>query len=76
MQFDGIIKTPEDSYFPYYFVIFERLLRLLGLFLAIMLPGFWIALTSYNIDQLPFLLLATVTVSRFGLPLSSPWRSY
>lgn len=67
-----LLKTPEDSYFPYYFVIFERLLRLLGLFLAIMLPGFWIALTSYNIDQLPFLLLATVTVSRFGLPLSSP----
>lgn len=67
-----LLKTPEDSYFPYYFVIFERLLRLLGLFLAIMLPGFWIALTSYNMDQLPFLLLATVTVSRFGLPLSSP----
>ncbi|MEC0201465.1 spore germination protein [Paenibacillus lautus] len=67
-----LLKTPEDSYFPYYFVIFERILRLLGLFLAIMLPGFWIALTSYNMDQLPFLLLATVTVSRFGLPLSSP----
>lgn len=67
-----LLKTPEDSYFPYYFVIFERLLRLLGLFLAIILPGFWIALTCYNMDQLPFLLLATVTVSRFGLPLSSP----
>jgi hypothetical protein len=67
-----LLKTPEDSYFPYYFVIFERLLRLLGLLLAIMLPGFWISLTSYNMDQLPFLLLATVTVSRFGLPLSGP----
>lgn len=67
-----LLKTPEDSYFPYYFVIFERILRLLGLFLAIMLPGFWVALTSYNMDQLPFLLLATVTVSRFGLPLSGP----
>ncbi|GIP00555.1 spore germination protein [Paenibacillus lautus] len=67
-----LLKTPEDSYFPYHFVIFERLLRLLGLSLAIMLPGFWVALTCYNMDQLPFLLLATVTVSRFGLPLSAP----
>ncbi|WP_082341599.1 spore germination protein [Paenibacillus solani] len=67
-----LLKTPEDSYFPYHFVIFERLLRILGLLLAIMLPGFWVALTCYNMDQLPFLLLATVTVSRFGLPLSAP----
>lgn len=67
-----LLKSPEDSYFPYHFVIFERLLRLIGLLLAIMLPGFWVALTSYNMDQLPFLLLATVTVSRFGLPLSGP----
>lgn len=67
-----LLKSPEDSYFPYHFVIFERLLRLIGLSLAIMLPGFWVALTCYNMDQLPFLLLATVTVSRFGLPLSSP----
>lgn len=66
------LKTPEDSYFPYHFVIFERILRLLGLLIAIILPGFWIALTCYNMDQLPFLLLATVTVSRFGLPLSAP----
>lgn len=67
-----LLKSPEDSYFPYHFVIFERLLRLAGLLIAILLPGFWVALSSYNLDQLPFPLLATVTVSRFGLPLSGP----
>lgn len=67
-----LLKTPEDSYFPYYFVIFERLLRLLGLLIALLLPGFWVSLTSYNMDQLPFPLLATVTNSRFGLPFSGP----
>lgn len=67
-----LLKSPEDSYFPYHFVVFERSLRLLGLFIAIFLPGFWIALISYNMDQLPFPLLATVTNSRFGLPFSSP----
>lgn len=67
-----LLKTPEDSYFPYHFVIFERLLRLFGLAIAIFLPGFWVALTAYNMDQLPLPLLATVTNSRFGLPFSSP----
>jgi len=67
-----LLKTPEDSYSPFYFVIFERALRLLGLFIAILLPGFWIALTSYDIDQIPFPLLATITTSRFGLPFSTP----
>lgn len=67
-----LLKTPEDSYFPYHFVIFERILRLIGLFIALFLPGFWVALTSYNMDQIPFPLLATVTNSRFGLPFSSP----
>lgn len=67
-----LLKTPEDSYFPYHFVIFERILRLIGLAIALFLPGFWVALTSYNMDQIPFPLLATVTNSRFGLPFSAP----
>lgn len=67
-----LLKTPEDAYTPYHFVIFERLLRLVGLITAILLPGFWISLTSYNMDQLPLPLLATVTNSRYGLPFSGP----
>lgn len=67
-----LLKTPEDAYSPYHFVIFERLLRLFGLIIAILLPGFWISVTSYNMDQLPLPLLATVTNSRYGLPFSAP----
>lgn len=63
------MKTPEDSYFPYYFVTLERIIRGIGLFIAVMAPGFWISLTSYNMEQIPFPLLATVTVSRLGIPL-------
>ncbi len=42
---------------------------MIGLIVAIFLPGFWVSLSSVNIDQLPFALLATVVVSREGLPL-------
>jgi len=64
-----LIKSPEDVHFPYYFVLFGRFLRIVGLVVAIFLPGFWVSLASVNIDQLPFALLATVVVSREGLPL-------
>ncbi|MBO9599896.1 MAG: spore germination protein [Cohnella sp.] len=64
------MKSPEDLHLPYYFVAFERALRVIGLFVAIFLPGFWVALCAYNAEQLPFLLLATVANSRIGLPLS------
>ncbi|MEH7387322.1 spore germination protein [Bacillus sp. JJ1521] len=64
-----LIKSPEDVHFPYYFVLFGRFIRIVGLLIAIFLPGFWVSLASVNIDQLPFALLATVVVSREGLPI-------
>ncbi|WP_158602397.1 spore germination protein [Cohnella endophytica] len=65
------IKSPEDSYLPFYFVAFERMLRIIGLFVAIFLPGFWVALCTFSSEQLPFRLLATVSNSRIGLPFST-----
>ncbi|MCQ6560793.1 spore germination protein [Paenibacillus mendelii] len=66
-----LIKSPEDAHLPFFYVTFERLLRMFGLLIAICLPGFWIALLAFNTDQIPLPLLATVTMSRSGLPLSS-----
>ncbi|MFE5321022.1 spore germination protein [Paenibacillus sp. NPDC056579] len=66
------IKSPEDLHFTFYFVGFERMIRLVGLFVAIFTPGFWVALSTYNMEQLPFPLLATVATSRIGLPTSAP----
>ncbi|WP_168119607.1 spore germination protein [Paenibacillus sp. HB172176] len=67
-----LMKSPEDSHSFFFFVFFERFIRLLGLFLSLFLPGFWVALAAYEIDQLPMPLLAMVTNSRFGIPFSVP----
>jgi hypothetical protein len=75
-SFQSLIKSPEDAYFPPYFVAFERFIRMVGLFTSILLPGFWVALSSFNLDQLPFTLLTTVTVSRTGLPLPAPLEAF
>ncbi|PRX73504.1 GerA spore germination protein [Cohnella sp. SGD-V74] len=67
-----MLKSPEDMHLPYYYVALERVLRVIGLVVAIFFPGFWVAISAFNLDQIPFPLLATIVVSRLGLPLSGP----
>jgi hypothetical protein len=67
-----LTKSPEDSYINYAYVSLERMIRMLGLLISTFLPGIWIAFSSFNIEQIPYLLVATISVSRFGLPLSAP----
>ncbi|WP_280206886.1 spore germination protein [Brevibacillus sp. AY1] len=70
------IKSPEDDQYPIIYVWSERILRLGGIWIAIFLPGFWIALSAYNIEEFPFQLLATVTQGRMGLPFSAPMELF
>lgn len=65
-------KSPEDTYISYAYVSVERMIRMIGLIISGFLPGIWIALSAFNIEQIPYLLVATISVSRFGLPLSAP----
>ncbi|ERN51205.1 spore germination protein [Alkalihalophilus marmarensis] len=66
-----LLKTAEDSSSSFYFASTERVIRTIGLLISIYLPGFYTALTSHNIGQLPFPLIATISVSRSGLPFSN-----
>ncbi|PYF04695.1 spore germination protein [Ureibacillus chungkukjangi] len=68
INFFSLLKTSEDNENPIIFSSFERILRLLGVFLGIALPAFWLALTLFHQDQLPLQLLATVVISNRGLP--------
>ncbi|GAA3407725.1 spore germination protein [Paenibacillus hodogayensis] len=67
-----ILKSPEDVHFPSYYVLIERMLRAVGLIVAVFFPGFYIAVTAFNFDQIPFPLLATIASVRLGLPTSGP----
>jgi len=71
-----LIKSPEDIYSPFHIVSFEIIIRMFGLAIALFLPGFWIALTSYNMEQLPFPLLGTLVITRVGLPLPGPLEAF
>lgn len=65
-------KSPEDTYINYAYVSLERIIRVIGITVSGFLPSIWIAFSAFNIEQIPYLLVATISVSRFGLPLSAP----
>lgn len=68
-NFFELLKTPEDVHFPFYNVVVQRILRITGIVLSICLPGFWVAISSVNVDQMPYSLVSTVVISREGVPM-------
>lgn len=66
-----LFKTGEDNEYTMVFSSFERLVRVASLLIGLLLPAFWLALTTFHQNQLPLLFLATVIQSRTGLPLPS-----
>ncbi len=66
-----LLKSGEDVEYPVAFSTAERLLRVGGLIVGLVLPAFWLALTTFHQDQVPFQLLATIVQNNSGLPLPS-----
>lgn len=68
--------SPEDFYIGYFPVIFERLIRAMGLFIALFLPGLYIAIATYHQEQIPLTLLATLNMNRKGVPFPTPLEAF
>ncbi len=64
------LKSPEDLHFPYLYTSFARTVRYVSLLITILLPAIWVSLAAYHQDQIPFRLLATISISRLGLPFA------
>lgn len=71
-----LLKTPEDAYIPFYMSTFGLLFRFAGLVISLLLPGFWAALASFNLEQLPYPFVATIALSRIGLPMPAPLEGF
>jgi spore germination protein KA len=66
-----LLKTGEDNDFPPVIGSLERVLRLISILIAVLLPAFWLALTTFHQEQVPIALLATVVQSNTGAPFPS-----
>jgi hypothetical protein len=75
-NFNQILFSPEDVHESFFYISLVRMLRFIAAFTTIFLPGFYISLTTYQLDQIPYSLVATLSVSRLGLPLSAPAEAF
>lgn len=69
--FFDLMVAMDDNYHSYWVTKFIRLIRYLGLFISLLLPGFYVAATSYNPEILQSQLALSVAGSRVGVPYPS-----
>ncbi len=62
------MSSPEDTNLNYRFGNFLRLLRFIAMILTLLLPGVYVAVTSYHQEILPTELLYSILNSREGVP--------
>ncbi len=71
-----LLYSAEDIHGSFFYSNLVRYLRVFALLTTILLPGFYLALVTYHLDQVPYPYIATISVSRLGLPLSASVETF
>ncbi len=66
--FTDFIQSADDYYQPYIYSSAIRILRYISLFICMLAPSVYIALTTYHQDMLPTQLLLSLAAQREGVP--------
>ena len=61
-------QSNEDYYTDYQYGTIARLLRIFGFFLAIIIPGLYVAILSFHQEMLPTILLIRIAVDSRNVP--------
>ena len=66
--FIDFIVSPEDENLNSLFANFLRLIRCMAIFFALLLPGFYVAITNFHQELIPSELLFAISSSREAIP--------
>ena len=66
--FSDLFHASEDNYQNFMNVTFTRIIRYAAFLLAILLPAFHVAITTYDHEAIPVTLLANFAAQREGVP--------
>lgn len=69
--FFDLMQSPEDAYIRWPLGTFIRIIRYVGLFLALLLPAHYVAITAYHQEFIPTDLLLAMTGAREKVPFPS-----
>lgn len=65
------LHTTEDTNIRYPYVNFIRIIRIIGVAIALLLPGLYIAITNFHQEMIPTNLLFAIEASRENVPFPS-----
>ncbi|OEF99440.1 hypothetical protein BHF71_09010 [Vulcanibacillus modesticaldus] len=65
------LNTSDDYYESFYFAFFVRILRLFAFIIALFLPSFYIAITTFHQEMIPTKLLMSIIGGRDPVPFPS-----
>lgn len=68
ITFFHLIHAADDSYMRWQYATFTRLLRTGGLLLSLLLPGLYVALTTFHPQVIPLDLLTSIAETRARVP--------
>ena len=68
LLFVQLLQSPEDYYTRLAPGTFMRWIRYMGLFIAVLFPSLYVAVTSYHPEMLPLNLLLSIAAAREGVP--------
>ena len=71
-----LIHTPDDTSARLPYGAFMRLIRLLGLLCAMLLPGLFVAFVTFHPEALPVTLLTSILESQASVPFSIPLETF
>lgn len=72
----SLFQAPDDYYENWHIASALRVLRLISAFLALTLPGLYIAMTAFHPGMLPTDMVYSIAASREGVPFSATIEAF
>jgi spore germination protein KA len=69
--FNDLIHSAEDNYLRYPYANLARVIRLISMLTSLLLPGLYIAITTYHQEMIPTSLLLAIAATREKVPFPS-----
>lgn len=68
MTFWNGFQTAEDHYEKFMYVSAVRIIRIILFFMSLLLPSFYVALTTFHPQMIPVTLMMSISAAREGIP--------
>jgi len=64
----NLLQSSDDAFARWQYGTYMRIVRFIGLFIALFLPGIYVALISYHTQLIPLELLSSIAETRVNVP--------